>query len=237
MGRRLTRKQIKQDEFISFIDEWTHWLGSNWKQAAMGLGGAVVVLLLFLGVKALLGARAEGAGVALGKALEIYNAPVGTEAGAGATVKFATAAARLEAAEKAFTEVKSKYSLSKDATVAKLFLARIAADRGDRDKAISELTEITSKRSGDLVVRLAMLALVRLRLDKGEGTQLVSDLEAMAAGTDPRLARDVALYQLGQVWDRQGKTDEAVKAYRKLVDEFPESPYRNEAQQRLSSVS
>ena len=62
-------------------------------------------------------------------------------------------------------------------------------------------------------------------------------LEAMAAGTDPRLARDVALYQLGQVWDRQGKPDEANKVYRKLVDEFPESPYRNEVQQRLGSAS
>jgi predicted negative regulator of RcsB-dependent stress response len=237
VGRRLTRKQIKQDEFISIIDEWMHWLGSNWKQAALGLGGAVLVLLIVLGGKALLGGRSDAAGAALGQALQAYNAPVGKDAPADAKVKYATDPERLDAAEKAFKEVTSKYWLTKEATLARLFLARIAADRGDKDRAIKELTELVAKRSDDPVIRLAMLALVNLRLEKGEGAQLVPELEAMAAGSDPRLSRDVALYQLGQVWDRQGKPDEAKKAYRKLVDEFPESPFKNDAQEHLGAAS
>jgi TolA-binding protein len=59
----------------------------------------------------------------------------------------------------------------------------------------------------------------------------------MASGKDPRLPRDAALFQLARVWEREGKPEEASRLYRKLVEEFPDSPYRSEAQQHLASGS
>jgi len=237
VGRRLTRKQIKQDQFVSLVDRVFHWLGQNWRQAATGLGGVLAVALVWWGVTAVLGSRSDAAAQAMAQALETYGAPVGAAAPPDATVKFATDAERLAASEKAFQAVKSRYWLTPQARVATLFLARIAADRGDQAQAIKLLGEITSRRSGDPVVRLAMLDLIRLRLAKGEGMQLVPELEGMASGKDPRLPRDAALFQLARVWEREGKPEEASKLYRKLVEEFPDSPYRSEAQQHLASGS
>lgn len=237
MGRRLTRKQIKKDQFVSLVDRVFHWLGQNWRQAATGLGGVLAVALVWWGVTAVLGSRSDAAAQAIARALETYAAPVGSAASADATVKFATDGERLVAAEKAFQAVKSRYWLTPQARVAELFLARISVDRGDQAQAIKLLGEITSRRTGDPVVRLAMLDLIRLRLAKGEGLQLVAELEGMASGKDPRLPRDAALFQLARVWEGQGKPEEASKLYRKLVEEFPDSPYRSEAQQRLASGS
>ena len=157
-------------------------------------------------------------------ALAAYNAPVGSAAPADAKVKFATDAERLAAAEKAFESVKSRYRFTPQAKLAELFLARIAADRGDAPQAIRLLGEIASSRSSDPVVRLAMLDLIRLRVARGEGLQLVSELEAMAAGKDPRLPRDAALFHLAEIWQHEGKPEEAAKLYRKLVEDFPDSP-------------
>jgi tetratricopeptide (TPR) repeat protein len=235
VGRRLTRKQIKQDQFVSLVDRTFHWLGQNWRQAAIGLGTVVAIALVWWGVTAVFAGRKDAAAQAMAKALDIYGAPVGIAAPADAKVKFATDTERLAEAEKAFQAVKSRYWLTPQASMADLFLARIAADRGDQAKAIKLLGEITSRRKNDPVVRLAMLDLVKLRLAKGEGVQLVPELEGMASGKDPRLPRDVALFQLARVWDREGKTDEANKFYRKLVTDFPDSPYRSEAQQHLAS--
>lgn len=237
MGRRLTRKQIKRDQFVSLVDRVFHWLGQNWRQAATGLGGVLAVALVWWGVTAVLGSRSNAAAQAMAQALETYAAPVGSAASADATVKFATDSERLAAAEKAFQAVKSRYWLTPQARVAALFLARISVDRGDQAQAIKLLGDITSRRTGDPVVRLAMLDLIRLRLAKGEGMQLVAELEGMASGKDPRLPRDAALFQLGRVWEGEGKPEEANKLYRKLVEEFPDSPYRSEAQQRLASGS
>lgn len=236
MGRRLTRKQIKKDEFITFVDRAVQWTGQNWRQALIGLGGVLAAALVWWGVTAFLGSRTDAASQAISDALAAYNAPVGSAGPADAKVKFATDTERLAAAEKAFKSVGSRYRFTPQAKVAELFLARIAADRGDAPQAIRLLGEIASSRSSDPVVRLAMLDLIRLRVARGEGLQLVSELEAMAAGKDPRLPRDAALFHLAEIWQREGKPEEAAKLYRKLVEDFPDSPYRADAQQRLASA-
>ncbi|HQT94858.1 MAG: hypothetical protein B7Z68_01575 [Acidobacteria bacterium 21-70-11] len=236
MGRRLTRKQIKKDEFITFVDRAVQWTGQNWRQALIGLGVVLAAALVWWGVTAFLGSRTDAASQAMDGALAAYNAPVGSAAPAGAKVKFATDTERLAAAEKAFKSVKSRYRFTPQAKLADLFLARIAADRGDVPQAIRRLGEIASSRSSDPVVRLAMLDLIRLRVARGEGLQLVSELDAMAAGKDPRLPRDAALFHLAEIWQHEGKPEEAAKLYRKLVEDFPDSPYRADAQQRLASA-
>ena len=237
MGRRLTRKQIKQDQFVSLVDRSAHWMGQNWRQAALGLGGAVALAVLYWGVTALVAARGSAAATALTRALDTYNAPVGAAAPADATLKFATDTERLDAADSAFKAVSSKYWLTSHARHAKLYTARIAADRGDSETAVRLLGELASRRSANPIVRLATLDLVRLRVAKGEGQQLVADLEAMISGKDPRLPRDLAMFELARMWEQEGKPDEAAKLYRKLVEDFPESPYRSDAQQRLTAVS
>lgn len=236
MGRRLTRKQIKQDEFISFVDHGVHWMGQNWRQAAIGLAGVLVVALAWWGVTAFMAGRSDAGGRALADALAIYEAPTGGGTPDGKT-RFATDAERWGASEKAFQGVRSRYWLTPQARMADLYLARIAADRGDPMAAIRKLGEITSRRESDPLVRLAMLDLIRLRVARGEGPQLVPDLEAMIAGKDPRLPRDTALFELARLWEHEGKQEDANRMYRKLIEDFPESPYRADAQQRLSSSS
>jgi TolA-binding protein len=237
VGRRLTRRQIKRDEFVSLVDRGMHWMGGNWRQAALGLGAALVIGLLWWGTSMLLGTRTAAAAGVLGEALAVYDAPVGAAAPATAKVKFATDTERLDAAEKGFKKVTSRYWLTPQARAARLYLGRIAMERGDTDGAIRILSEVARRKSDETVVRLAMLGLVQLRLGRGEGIQLAPELEAMAVGKDPRLPRDVALLQLGRVWEREGKAEEAIKYYRKLVEDFPDSPYRVEAQQRVSALS
>jgi outer membrane protein assembly factor BamD (BamD/ComL family) len=212
------------------------WTGENWRQAALGLGAVLAAVLVWWGVTAFLGSRTDAASQAISDALATYSAPVGSAAPADAKLKFATDAERLAAAEKAFKSVRSRYRFTPQAKLAELFLARIAADRGDAPQAIRLLGEIASSRSSDPVVRLAMLDLIRLRVARGEGLQLVSELEAMAAGKDPRLPRDAAMFHLAEIWQHEGKPQEAARLYRKLVEDFPDSPYRTDAQQRLASA-
>lgn len=238
MGRRLTRRQIKQkDQFVTFFDQVMGWMSQNWRQAAMGLGGAVLVGLVYWGVTVLLASRSGAAAVALNKALETYSAPVADTKPEGTAMWFATAEARLDAAEEAFSSLASRYRFTAQGRLAKLYKARITARRGDLDSASRQLTELARRRSDDPVVRLATMDLFRLRLARGEGTQLVRELEAMAAGRDPRLPRDAALFLLAEVWEREGNDQEALRFFRKLTEDYPESPYRSVAEQRVSAAT
>ncbi len=237
MGRRLTRKQIKHDEFVTLVDRLVHWMGENWRQSVAAAAAVVVLALLWWGGTALLGSRQDAASVALTKAIGILNAPVGSAAPADATEKFATESAKLDAAEKAFASVKSHYWLTPQAGLARFYLACIQAQRGDTDAAIRAMTAVAGRGSASPAVRLAMLDLVNLRIAKSDARELIPTLQAMVDGKDSRLPPDAALYELGRIQEDSGNHVEAAQLYRKLLDEFPGSPYRNDAQQRLSGAS
>lgn len=237
MVHRLKRKQIKQDQFITLIDRGVAWMGQNWRTASIVLGCALALGLLYWGATLVLSSRGGAAAHALSEAIATFAAPVGEASGDGKGKRFATDAERLDAAEKAFERVSSRYRFTASGRTAKLYLARLAEERGDVEKAIRLLSELADRRSDSPVVGLATLDLFRLRLARGEGKQLLKELEAMVAGKDPRLPRDVALFQLAQMWEREGNLEEAVRLYRKLTEDFPESPYKFEAQQRLNATS
>lgn len=236
MGHRLTRKQIKKDEFITLMDRLVHWLTANWRQAVIGLGGALAVGLLWWAFTLILGSRTAAATRALDEAVQILEAPVGATAPADAKVKFATQAERQEAATKALAKVR-RYWFTPQARMARVLQARLAAERGDLEGAIRELSAVVSHRSADPVVRAATADWIRLRLAKGETEGVIRDLEAMAAGKDRRLPRDTALFELAKVYERTGKITQAQEVLRKLVENFPDSPYKTDAQQKLSSLS
>jgi tetratricopeptide (TPR) repeat protein len=236
VGRRLTRKQIKRDEFVTFVDKIMQWMSANWRRATIGFSVIIGLGLVYWGVTAAIGSRASGAAAALDRALEIYEAPVGAAAPADAKVKFDSETAKLDAAANAFKRVSSHYWLTSQATTAKLYLARIDAQRGDVDAAIRTLSELASRHGEGPVVRVAMLDLIDLRIAKSDAAALVPQLEAMAAGKDSRLPPDLALYLLARISERSDKREDAKRFLQQLIQDYPDSPYRTEAQQRLSAL-
>ncbi|MGC8916438.1 MAG: tetratricopeptide repeat protein [Thermoanaerobaculum sp.] len=236
MGRRLTRRQIKKDEFITLMDRVVHWITANAQQAAIGLGGALVVGLLWWGTTAILGSRTAAATKALDEAVQILQAPVGASAPADAKVKFATENERRDAAAKALAKVR-RYWFTPQARMARVLQARLLAEKGDTEGAMRELAAVAASRSTDPAVRAATLDLVRLRLARGDVDGVIKELQAMAAGKDKRLPRDLAMVELADAYVRTGKASEAREVLRKLVENFPDSPYKVEAQQKLSSLS
>jgi len=81
-----------------------------------------------------------------------------------------------------------------------------------------------------------MLDLVHLRVATGQGAEVSAELEAMAIGQDTRLPRDVALWELGELYLAEDNSAQALIYYQRLVDEFPESPYRGRAGQRITEL-
>ena len=98
------------------------------------------------------------------------------------------------------------------------------------------LSHGVSRHPDDALGRVAAQELLRLRVASGQGAEVAKELEAMVVGRDTQLPRDAALFQLGEVFVEEQKLDQAKEYFQKLVDEFPESPYRAQAQQRLTEL-
>ena len=120
--------------------------------------------------------------------------------------------------------------------MARVFLARLKMDDAEYEDARNLLVEVTERHRDDAVGRVAMHSLIRLRIDTGQTVEVEQELEAMATGQDTRLPSDVALWELGELLAAGDQNDRARIHFQRLVDEFPESPYRGRASQRLAEL-
>jgi TolA-binding protein len=225
MGRRITRKQLKQDEFVSTVDTVLRWGTGYWRAIAFGLGAVAVVVLIWWVGDRWISSRADDASYQLYKAVTAYE-----KQQAGESVDAD------ENAESLLLEVIDRYGRSDQADNARMYLARINMDRGEVDAARSLLVEIVERHPSDALGGLATLDLIHLRVASGESAEVAQELESMVAGTDQRLPRDSALFELGELFLHQRDTQRAQTYFQKLVDDFPTSAYVNRARQRLTEL-
>lgn len=229
MGRRITRKQLKQDdEFVSAGEIVLRWLTQNWRPIAAGVAAVGVVAVLWWGASLWTGQRTDKASRLLYEAVATFEGESAVPGG--------VPTGDVEAAEQKFLEVIDRFGRSDQADMARLYLARIDVARGERDAARSALVELSERHPDDAIGRLATVNLINLRIESGQASEVAAELQEIVDGRSSRLPVDTALYTLGELLDREGQPDEARESYQKLVDEFPESPYVMEARQRLSEL-
>ena len=105
MGRRITRKHLKENEFVTFFDSFMQWMSGNWRPFAAGLAGLVVLILLWGIASWWTGSRAGSASYLLQKAVETYQGDPASPDGAGDP----------EAAEAQFREIVDSFGRSDQA--------------------------------------------------------------------------------------------------------------------------
>ena len=216
MGRRITRKQLKQDdEFVSAAEWIFRWIADNRRQLMAAIGAVFAAAILWWGVNAWMGSRTDDASLLLYHAVRTFEG---------------------DAAEIEFQQVVESYGGSDQADMAKLYLARIALSRGQTDEARTIFVDLSQKNGNNVIGRLATLDLIDLRIASGQIAEVTGELESMIVGQDGGLPRDAALYKLGEVLADSGDPERARTYFERLVEEFPESPYLMNARLRLNEL-
>jgi len=175
-----------------------------------------------------MGVRADDASLLLHQAVVTFEGEAEPES--------LVPAGDLDAAEQQFRQVVESYGRTDQADMARLYLARIALSRGETDEARPVLVDLSRRHTDNVIGRLASYDLIKLRIALGQGAEVAAELEAMVSGQSADLPRDVALYQLGELFADEGRPDRARPYLEQLVEEFPESPYLNNARQRLAEL-
>ena len=151
--------------------------------------------------------------------------------------KFKTDQERSAAAEKQFKDVRDKFSGSDASDIAGLYLARIAASRGDVAGARKLIEEFISSQPDHLLEGGARYSLLQLRIDNGEAQQVINELNAELAKEEPMLPSDSMLALLAHAYEVQGNAAKSKETYRRIITEFPDSPYVLEAQRRAGPTA
>jgi TolA-binding protein len=235
------RHRLKENELSHALGDATVRLQEN--RSTVGLAAGVVALLLVggIGYWAWTTRSENRAQALLGDAIVIMQAPV-EEPKPGAkpgVTGYPTVQARAEAALVKFAEVYNAYP-STDAGIASRYYAAAAlAMLGRHDEAAARFQE-TVERAGEnsFYGRMARLGVVEANMQAKKYDQAISAAQALVNNTsDDTIPRDALLMELGRVQVAAGKKAEAKQTLDKMIADFPESPYIEEAKRMLAQVT
>lgn len=237
MNQRLTRKEIKRDEFSAAVGRGVEYAESHVRTIGYAIGAVLLLALLGVAFYFWRNSRIQGANEALAQAVKVYQAPV-TATGAKPNdpnePSFATEAARRAKAKELLGKVQDGYGSTAAADVAGLYLAQIAADEGRLDDARKSWQEFVDDHGDHMLAGEARLNLISLDRKQGKAQQVAQELRRMLDQNDAALPQDVILYELAQTLEQLDRKQDAAQTYQRILDEFPQSPYGTEAQQKVS---
>ena len=239
MTQHLTRKEMKRDDFATAMGKGMDYAESHARTLLIGLGVVALAAVLFLIGRVFLENRAEKANEALSRAMKVYQAPIEAASAKPDDPKsptFADSTARRNRAKQLFEEVRKDYGSSDSADVAGLYLAQIAADEGQLDKARELWTGFVDDNPKNILAGEARVNLIHLDRQQGKNEDLTQRLKSMLEQEEPGLPKDVILFELATTQEALGRKQDALQSWRRIAEEYPESAYRSEAQNKINAL-
>ncbi len=239
MNQRLTRKDIKRDEFTAAVGRSVEYAETHVRTLVYAIGGALLLIALVVAFHYYRTGQQEKANQALAEATKVYQAPI-TATGAKPAdpdePSFPTDAARRARAKELLTKVHQQYGSTDAGDVAGLYLAQIAADEGRLDEARKLWSDYANGHKGTMLGAEAQLNLLALDRRQGKGEEVVRELRAMLEKGESPLPQDLILHELGATLEELHRPQEAIQSYQRILDEFPQSTFRSDAQQKIAAL-
>jgi TolA-binding protein len=238
-SRRITRKEMKRDDFVSAMGRFTLWMEEHVKEALL-LGGAVLVVVIgSIFLVQYLNQREAKASALLGRGMDMLHASVSGD-GSTATpgsLSYASEQEKLQAVIAQMDSLMQSYPRSRSGRLA-LYYKGLALDSlGRNDEALKALSEFLETSPDNYAAPMAQAAMARLLQSAGQGQKALEILERLSKQTTGAYPPQAALMEMGRCLEAMGKKDEARRVYERLTKEFPDSDYSREAQERLKGPS
>jgi predicted negative regulator of RcsB-dependent stress response len=236
------RHHLKENEFALTVASVSETVAAN--QRTFTLAAAAVLVVAIAGggywywqrqqiekASALL-AGARAVATAPVTAMPTINQPAVTPQGGS----FTTEQARDEAALKKFQEAAAAYPDTQPGLEARYQAAGLLSELGKVGEAEQAYNDVVRRDGNGLYGRMARLGVAAIQLRAGKVDPAIQTLQELSQRTDTDLPVDGILMQLGDAYRRAGRTPEAVRAYTRVVDEFPESAYVSDARSEIDQL-
>jgi TolA-binding protein len=232
------RHHLKENEFAVTVAQISGTLASYQRPMVLGAAALLVVALIGAGYWFWQRQRLEQAAALLAAARSIATAPVAPAAELPTIDKpapapqagtFKTEAERDQAALRKFQEAAAAYPATQPGVAALYQAASLLAEMGKAAEAEQAFGQVIARDSNGLYGRMARLGVASLQLGSGRLNPAIQTLQELSQRTDTDMPVDAILMQLGDAYRRAGRGPEAVRAYTRIVDEFPESAYATDA--------
>ncbi len=235
------RHRLKENELSHALTGATARVRDNQRSVTLVLGIVVLVLVAAGGYWAWKTRTETRAQILLSDAILVVQAPVeepkpGAKPTAG---RYPTITARAQAALAKFTAVFDAYPSTRAGIAARYHAASALAMLDRPAEAATRYQEVADRAgTGDFYGRMARLGIVEANAQAKQYDRAISAAQALVNNTsEDTIPRDALLMELGRVQAAAGKKAEAKETLDKVIAEFPQSAYVEEAKRLLSSLT
>jgi TolA-binding protein len=238
------RHKLKENEFARTVLHAREVLDSRRKDLIWGI---IVVIALLASVGVYASWRQVRTGRAtelLASALAVYEAPVmpvqepapGSPAPVPQPGTYRSEQAKLEAALPKFLEAADRYPGSDAGVTARYHAAGILATLGRYAEAEQRYQEVLSRAGSTLYGRTARLGLANAQVAQKKYDNAITIYTELSRDPNSQMPVDGVLMQLGRTCLKAGRKEEAVRAFTRVKDDFPESMYAEDARTALEEA-
>ena len=229
---RLTRHELKKDEFADHLATVSHFFTQNRRQVVLGGGAALVVVGLSLGVFLYLSRQQAKANDAFSTALDTYHAPVTPTPPEGTNrLVFKTREAKYKEAMRQFTEVAGQFRRRSQGRWARYYAALCQRELGNSAAAEKELTALVGESDPDVAAmsKMALGGLYQQTSRTAEAEKIYRDLESHPSPLVPKPAVQIALAELYQ----KTNPSRATALYQQIEKDYPGTTAGDQASRML----
>ncbi|MGH9590020.1 MAG: tetratricopeptide repeat protein [Terracidiphilus sp.] len=228
-----TRRALKGDKLAQAAASGVNWFSGHRSGVARWAVAAGVVVVLGIGALIFWNVENSAAATALGKAMDIYTAPLAEPGMPAQNGTYATAADRSKAANQQFGAVAGKYGWLPEGKKAKYFAGVTDEDLGHDSAAETDLKAAAGSWDRN-VSNLAKLALAGLYQKTGRYSEAIDLYNSIAVNPSETVSTQVAQLGLADLYASQGKQNQARSLWAKVKDSDKEGAAGAIAQQKLS---
>jgi len=233
----LSKKELQTDEVLDTARngwEWIRTHGAETRKALMIAGAAVV---LIGGAWGFVSYRSHAAGSLVSRALGLNESPIaGTDPIAEkiGVETFKTPEARNAKVSELLAEASKSYPGTPAGRAACLDQASALSAKGDNAGAW-KLLESAAKGDG-LVSSFAEYDMILLAPAAGKTKEQIERINRHLGNAAPPIPKDILLFSLGGLYEKDGKPADAKATYLRLVSEYSDSRLKYEAQQKAQAL-
>jgi tetratricopeptide (TPR) repeat protein len=216
-----TKRQLKQpDQFVALTESGVSWAGEHRQKFITGAVVIVVLILVIVGGYSFYQHRSVEAATDLGQAMQTYQTPLVNPAQPvpPGMKTFNTAKDRAAAANAQFTQVADKYGMTKSGKLAEYFAGLTYAEEGQNGPAEEALKKTASSFDTDLAA-LGKVALAELYQQTNRDAQAIDIYNELAKGHAASVPPALAQIQLAELYQSEGKTEDARKLFAIVKDQ------------------
>ena len=237
MSNRLTKKQMKTDQLEHALTDARDFVASHKSETTRWMliaGGAILAIGAVWGGIVL---RSNRLAARFSSALALFDAPLASEAAPapGARV-FKDVAERTAAAKAELASLAKDSSSTSAGRAAAVLLLSLDGARAATGANLDAAKAFARSESGTVAAGIAAVAAIDAEAAAGRPKEALETAKRYLDASDSPVSKDILVFTMARLYEQTGQNVEAKSFYQRLVTDFPDSPLRTEAQQKLASL-